>query len=137
MKIVIRITVIFGTIAFSICAFLSWRCMVKHGERKRKSKRNSGGKVKLQELPAVFSLHSREQFILLKIKKITIRIYMKEKDHIYSTQLPLSIAAQGSRATALDSPFLFLSSHIFLSIPVINGAFIYRLQCPLLLLFCQ
>lgn len=62
---------------------------------------------------------------------------MEEKDHIYSTQLPLPIAAQGCRTTALDSPFLFLSSHIFLSIPVINGAFIYTLQWPLLLLFCQ
>ncbi|KAJ6925630.1 hypothetical protein NC651_010129 [Populus alba x Populus x berolinensis] len=63
MKIVIRITAIFGTIAFSIRAFLSWRCMVKHGA-----------------------------------------------------------AAQGSRATALGSPFLFISSNIFLSNLLINDA---------------
>ena len=134
MKIVIRITVIFGTIAFSIRAFLSWRCMVKHGGKSlsvlvcfgylefcnfngayslnlnQKGRGRAQGTVGAKLNSRNYQLYSVyiHRSIIRDKKKVTIHTYMKKEDHILSTQLPLSIAAQGSRATALVSSFLSL-----------------------------
>uniref|UniRef100_A0A3N7G8K5 Uncharacterized protein n=1 Tax=Populus trichocarpa TaxID=3694 RepID=A0A3N7G8K5_POPTR len=112
--------------------------MVKHGERKRKSKRNSGGKVKLRELPAVFSLHPPEQSMLLKIEKgYNTHIYGGGRSHSLNST-PITHCCTCSCCTRQPGCcpwqpfFLSLFSHISL-----NSAFIYRLQWQHFLFFCQ
>ena len=60
-------------------------------------------------------IHGRES-ILLEIDRESVTTHMEEEAHFTQTQLPLlsHTAAQGSRAAALGSYSLFLSSRISL-----------------------
>jgi len=61
-------------------------------------------------------LHPGEKSILLEIDRERVTTHIEEEDHFTQTQLPLlsHTAAQGSRAAALGSYSLFLSSRISL-----------------------